>query len=165
MATDRVHAGQPRAGDLAPDALEGPVGTAVGAAPPGRPASRVPKGRSGRRVPGSCRAEGDPGPPGTPNTINGPPGPTGPTGFAGNARYQVNQEQESIFGEQDVMARCFEGAEPLDGGPINVGPKVQILGSHPLAPDQGTGWLVDALDTDVHFNVTVTVEARCAVSG
>ena len=103
--------------------------------------------------------------PGSPNTIKGPPGPTGATGFTGTARYQVNQEQESIFGEQDVIARCFEGAQPLDGGPINVGPKVKIIGSHPLPPDQGSGWLVDALDTDIHFNVTVTVEVRCAVSG
>jgi hypothetical protein len=99
-----------------------------------------------------------------PNTVKGPVGPTGSTGFDGNARYQVVQEQDSIFGEQDVVARCFNGAKPLDGGPINVGPRVKIIGSHPLSPDQGSGWLVDALDTDVHFNVTVTVEVRCAVS-
>ena len=152
--------------ELAPHALDGPLGTRGEpglAGPTGVPG---PQGRQGPRgTPGPVGPQGDAGPPGIPNTIKGPPGPTGATGFTGSARYQVNQEQESIFGEQDVIARCFEGAQPLDGGPINVGPKVKIIGSHPLAPDQGSGWLVDALDTDIHFNVTVTVEVRCAVSG
>jgi hypothetical protein len=54
---------------------------------------------------------------------------------------------------------------PLDGGPINIGSKVKIIGSHPLPSDQGSGWLLDALNTDIHFNHTVTVEVRCAVTG
>jgi collagen triple helix repeat protein len=150
--------------DLAGDALDGPRGLpgAPGSAGPiGIPGPDGPKGPRGPLGPAGL--QGDPGPPGTPNTVKGPTGPSGPTGFAGNARYEVNQEQQSIFGEQDVIARCFDG-EPLDGGPINVGPKVKIIGSHPLPPDQGSGWLVDALDTDVHFNVTVTVEVRCAAT-
>lgn len=152
-------------GDLASGALDGargPRGVQGGVGPAGIPG---PQGHHGSAGPGGpIGPSGDPGPPGTPNTIKGPTGPTGPTGFDGNARYQVVQEQETIFGEQDVVARCFNGAKPLDGGPINVGPKVKIIGSHPLPPDQGTGWLVDALDTDIHFDVTVTVEVRCAVT-
>ena len=152
--------------DLAPGALDGPIGSRGGPGPAGPTGIPGPQGQQGPRGSrGPAGPQGDAGPAGIPNTIKGPPGPTGATGFTGTARYQVNQEQESIFGEQDVIARCFEGAQPLDGGPINVGPKVKIIGSHPLPPDQGSGWLVDALDTDIHFNVTVTVEVRCAVSG
>jgi hypothetical protein len=151
--------------DVSRDALEGPRGPRGlpgTAGPVGVPGPQGPRGPRGAL--GAAGLRGDPGPPGIPNNVKGPKGPTGPTGFAGDARYEVNQEQESIFGEQDVVARCFEGGQPLDGGPINVGPKVTIIGSHPLPPDQGVGWLVDALDTDVHFNVTVTVEVRCAVT-
>ncbi len=160
-----VVAGSLSRADLARDALDGTAGTRGAPGPLGPTGVPGPQGREG---PGGARGpvglQGDAGPPGIPNAIKGPPGPIGPTGFTGTARYQVNQEQESIFGEQDVIARCFEGAQPLDGGPINVGPKVKIIGSHPLPPDQGTGWLVDALDTDIHFNVTITVEVRCAVT-
>ena len=166
VGTSAVTAGSLGRSDLAPGALDGPVGSRGGPGPAGPTGIPGPQGQQGPRGSrGPAGPQGDAGPAGIPNTIKGPPGPTGATGFTGNARYQVNQEQESIFGEQDVIARCFEGAQPLDGGPINVGPKLKIIGSHPLPPDQGSGWLVDALDTDIHFNVTVTVEVRCAVSG
>jgi hypothetical protein len=151
--------------DLAAPALAGPRGTR-GSAGPGGPAG-IPghQGRVGVVGPdGPWGLRGDPGPQGTPNFVKGPPGPTGPEGFAGTSRFEISQEQESIFGEQDVIARCTFGGVPLDGGPINVGPKTKIIGSHPLSPAQGSGWLVDALDTDIHFNVTVTVEVRCAVA-
>ena len=166
VGTSAVTAGSLGRSDLAPGALDGLIGSHGGPGPAGPTGIPGPQGQQGPRGSrGPAGPRGDAGPAGIPNTIKGPPGPTGATGFTGNTRYQVNQEQESIFGEQDVVARCFEGAQPLDGGPINVGPKVKIIGSHPLPPDQGSGWLVDALDTDIHFNVTVTVEVRCAVSG
>ena len=98
-----------------------------------------------------------------PNNVKGPPGDKGPTGFPGVTRFQDNTNHEMIFGEQDLVVRCFEGAVPISGGPIDVGSKVKIIASHPLPPSQGVGWLVDALDTDVHFNAPVGVEVICAV--
>jgi hypothetical protein len=151
--------------DLAIDTLDGPPGPSGPVGPDGPAGIPGPQGPMGPRgATGPPGPPGDAGPPGPPNFVKGPKGPTGPTGFPGIARYEIEREQVSIFGEQDVIARCIEGGVPLDGGPVDIGPKTKIIGSRPLSPAEGSGWLVDAFDTDTHFNVTVTVEVRCAVT-
>jgi Collagen triple helix repeat (20 copies) len=128
--------------------------------PVGIPGSQGPVGPRGPLGPAGAR--GLPGPSGAPNTIKGPPGDPGPQGFAGVSRFHVEQNVQSIFGEQDVIVRCSGADTVLGGGPINIGSKVKIIGSMPLARSQGLGWVLDALDLDQLRNIDVGVEVMCA---
>ena len=160
----KVALGTLTAADLRRGQLAGPRGAAGArgpAGPVGPPGSSGPQGRLGPV--GPLGRLGPAGIPGVPNNVKGPPGDNGFTGFPGITRFQDNKDHEMIFGEQDLIARCFEGAVPISGGAIDVGSKVKIIGSQPLPRSQGIGWLVDALNTDVHFAAPVGVEVMCAV--
>ncbi|MFL5830919.1 MAG: hypothetical protein ACJ76X_13475 [Solirubrobacteraceae bacterium] len=164
VTATEVARGTLTATDLRRGQLAGPRGAAGArgpAGPVGPPGSTGPQGGLGPV--GPLGRVGPAGIPGVPNNIKGPPGDKGPTGFPGITRFQDSKDHEMIFGEQDVIARCFEGAVPISGGAIDVGRKVKIIGSQPLPRSQGIGWLVDALNTDVHFAAPVGVEVMCAV--
>jgi hypothetical protein len=146
--------------DLAGAQLAGPRGVAGLPGPIGIPGPQGPLGPLGPLGPAGTR--GLPGPPGIPNSVEGSPGGPGPEGFPGISRFHVEQNVQSIFGEQDVIVRCSEANTVLAGGPINIGSKVKIIGSMPLPRSQGLGWVLDALDLDQLRNIDVGVEVMCA---
>jgi hypothetical protein len=140
-----------------------------------------PKGDKGDRGPqGAQGATGPAGPPGPKgdtgasgvNGAAGPPGPQGPGGPPGQQGLQGVQGAPGMSGYAIKVgagavgsdtATCDQGQKAVGGGADITDnaatPDVSLKSSHPN--DDGTGWVVTALDPDDSGDYTITAYAVC----